>query len=144
MIALAAGLIGLGVMHTVMFAYGIMTSYHMSFGYAPLVAFVIFCCARYRNAIADALGSRPMVIGGDASYSIYLLHVIAVRATILQFAVSVTFGPRDILWIAGTLALLMAMALVSYYFWERPARRLLRRLALQPAPRVQGESASRL
>ena len=139
LIALAAGLIGVGVMHIVMFAYGIMTSYHLSFGYAPLVGFVIFCCARYRNTISDALGSRPMVIGGDASYSIYLLHVVAVRATILQFGVTATFGPRDMLWLAGTLALLMAMALVSYYCWERPARQLLRRLALRPAPRPEKE-----
>ncbi len=138
---LVAALAGLAAMHYVMFGLARFIEYHQSFGYAPLVAIVIFCCVRYRNAIVDALASRPMVIGGDASYSIYLLHVVVVRLTILQFGVIMTFGPLDIVWIVGALAALMTASLASYYLWERPARLLLRRLALKPpAPRLDRET----
>jgi peptidoglycan/LPS O-acetylase OafA/YrhL len=44
--------------------------FHMSFGMAPCLALLIFCCARYQNAIVDLFSGRWIVLCGEASYSL--------------------------------------------------------------------------
>lgn len=46
--------------------------FKQNFIFAPALSVVIFCCARYRNIISRIVSSRPLVHGGDLSYSIYL------------------------------------------------------------------------
>jgi peptidoglycan/LPS O-acetylase OafA/YrhL len=53
-----------------------VTRFHMSFGYAPAFALLIFCCARYSTPLSAFFSWRPLVVLGEASYSIYMLHMV--------------------------------------------------------------------
>ena len=53
---------------------------NLSFGFAPPIAIIIFCCARYKSALARLLSEKRIVLCGEASYSIYLLHLLVIFA----------------------------------------------------------------
>lgn len=112
-----------GVLHFLTFS--------SSYGMALLMALVIFCLARYRDtSISFVLATKPIVLCGDASYSIYLLQFVAIGSfgnefqhldpnhwhSVLVIMLRVTVG----------LAELIGVAFVSYAVLERPARRWLR------------------
>lgn len=112
---------------------------HMSFGFAPGLGLLIYCCARYDNRLVRSLGSKWIVLGGEASYSLYLLHDIIVGIF------SGTDGPTtptlpwsiagDIMRLCFCLVCCVGTALVTWRFVEVPARRLIRRtLTINPAP----------
>jgi peptidoglycan/LPS O-acetylase OafA/YrhL len=42
--------------------------------HAPFIAYLIFYSVRYASPVSWLLNQRPVVAGGEASYSIYLLH----------------------------------------------------------------------
>ena len=101
---------------------------HMNFGLAPGIAVLIFCCARYQNAIVKAL-SRPMlVLCGEASYSLYLLHVYVIEnlsygaPNATEFRIALGSAAR---FGIGLLAC-VGLSLVSWRIFEVPARRWLR------------------
>lgn len=74
---LAVGVLVIGL-HTLIYspywayAYGLMVS---SILYAPLIAVLVYMAAAYRNRIGGFLSSSAIVRLGEASYSIYLLHL---------------------------------------------------------------------
>jgi peptidoglycan/LPS O-acetylase OafA/YrhL len=97
-------------------------------GLAPLLAVIIFCCARYRTQISRILGSGSLVKLGDASYSIYLLHEFTLP--IFRQAGTYASNPSHImLWLAVMaigVTFTLALSFGSYYAVEVPARRFLR------------------
>lgn len=103
--------------------------FQLCFGFAPACGLLIFCCARYKNAITTPFSWRPILALGDASYSIYLLHMLfftyfraqPVAATPLNIASRLAL-------FCGVTALLFIASLASYRFVEMPARRWLRRI----------------
>jgi peptidoglycan/LPS O-acetylase OafA/YrhL len=104
-----------------------ISNFSMSFGFAPACALLIYCCARYRNALTAPFNWRPFIVLGDASYSIYLLH--------MAFFSSVRLQPIDATFLnilarlalfCGVTALLFATSLVTYRLIEVPARRWVR------------------
>src|SRR5262249_12943061 len=105
-------------------------------------AVLMFCCARYRNVITDALSSPTMTTLGDASYSIYLLHAFTLRIfipTSPQFSYSATGVLVWTLLMAVAIAFTLITAVGSYRTLEVPARSYLRRtlpLLLRPASRL--------
>jgi peptidoglycan/LPS O-acetylase OafA/YrhL len=48
-----------------------------NFGFAPSVALILFCAARYDTLFSRFLNSRPLVAFGEASYSIYLVSAVS-------------------------------------------------------------------
>jgi peptidoglycan/LPS O-acetylase OafA/YrhL len=50
-----------------------------NFGLAVPIALFIFCVARYPSPVAAVLESRPMVLLGERSYSIYAVHVLLLQ-----------------------------------------------------------------
>jgi len=129
LLALLLALAGTIALHSAMFGpLHFLTTYHMSFGFAPTVAIIIFCCARYRNAIVGALSSRNLVICGDASYSLYLLHIAVIGAFGAHLIPVSSFGVNEAARLAFTLFAAVGLSLVTYAIWEVPARRVLRRL----------------
>ena len=76
------------------------------------------------NPLASALGSRPLVFVGEASYCLYLLHFnlwnLIHDSHVLERLGLVRYDP----WISYVL--LIAMAVVALHLVERPAQRLLR------------------
>jgi peptidoglycan/LPS O-acetylase OafA/YrhL len=101
---------------------------HMNFGFAPLTALLIFCCARYRNPIVGALSSRAAVLLGEASYSIYLVHLVIIFKIRDRF-----FDVTDLHGVmTAPFRIFIAMSLtlvISFVLWrfvEMPARRFVR------------------
>jgi peptidoglycan/LPS O-acetylase OafA/YrhL len=89
------------------------------------IAAVIFLAARYPQACR--LLSRPVMIwGGEASYSIYLLHML-----VLHLFLSYGSGANGIVWLewirlAAALTLTLLLARGLYLALEMPAQRALR------------------
>jgi len=104
---------------------------HLNFGFALPVAALIFCAARYRNPISALLSHRVMVRCGDASYSIYMLHILIIESAGLK---DLNIGLSGWLTLIVLLRLVVAilttigLSLVTYQLIEVPARRWLRRL----------------
>jgi peptidoglycan/LPS O-acetylase OafA/YrhL len=77
------------------------------------------------NALARALGIRPLVFVGEASYALYLLHFnfwnLIHDTHVLNRLGVAQFDP----WISYVI--LIAMALLALYLVEKPAQRQLRK-----------------
>jgi peptidoglycan/LPS O-acetylase OafA/YrhL len=89
----------------------------------PLFGCIILGLAG-QNLIANAFSWRPLVIIGEASYCLYLLHFnlwnLIHDSGILQRTGLIRFDP----WLSYVL--LIALALVALHLVEKPAQRLLR------------------
>lgn len=135
----------LGAVMTHIFFFGIslpqpyqqwMNAFRLNFGYAPILAMLIFCCARYDNP-ASMFFSRPMIVlGGEISYSIYMLHLIVINAFRYEVAKisewQIAIG--SYLNLTLTLSAVVGLSLVSWRFIEVPARSFIRRAASSPVP----------
>jgi peptidoglycan/LPS O-acetylase OafA/YrhL len=101
---------------------------HMSFGLAPGIALLIYCCARYDNPVTKALRIRWLVLCGEASYSLYLLHVIVVECF------QQDGSPLRNLRVLGICLLCcVSLSIFSWKFIEIPARNWLRSMLTQRA-----------
>jgi peptidoglycan/LPS O-acetylase OafA/YrhL len=100
----------------------------MYFTFAPFIAVLLFCCARYPSWIA-ALLSRPwIVLCGEASYSIYLIHMMVIEHMkrfdkLADMPPSPLYGAATVL---TTVLIVIGVSLVTYRVIEVPARRALR------------------
>jgi peptidoglycan/LPS O-acetylase OafA/YrhL len=85
------------------------------------------------NLLAKALGVRPLVFVGSASYCLYLLHFnfwnLIHDTHVLNRLHLKQFDP----WISY--CILVALALVALHFVEKPAQRQLRRLMHAETPK---------
>jgi len=101
-----------------------------AFGYAPGLAIVIFCCARYRNSIVRLLGSRVLVLCGEASYSLYLLHLVVIER--MGISSPLPDNLRTALGAASRIAFCIltciGVSLVTWRLVEVPARYWLRNI----------------
>jgi peptidoglycan/LPS O-acetylase OafA/YrhL len=99
---------------------------NMNFALASPAALLIFCAARYHGAVFQLLKWRPVIALGEASYSIYLVHLVVLTAAarlIASAGHSVLYGLTELL-VLVFIILLISMALYRYY--EAPARKILR------------------
>jgi peptidoglycan/LPS O-acetylase OafA/YrhL len=117
----------------------LMRGVRICFGLAPFIGLLIFCCARYRNVIVLFLSTPLIVLCGEASYSLYMLHEMLIDA--FKYTVGPVLG-RGIEFANGLMWLLMisssiGLSLVSWRLIEVPARRWLRS-ALSPTEPVHG------
>jgi peptidoglycan/LPS O-acetylase OafA/YrhL len=111
----------------------VLRKMYMNFALAPSAALLIFCAARYRNMFSAVLTSRPALMLGDASYSIYLVHymVLMVATRLIGSGVhGVVFNSMAV--ILSTIAILL-ISILLYRYYESPARKWLRGLWRQRA-----------
>jgi peptidoglycan/LPS O-acetylase OafA/YrhL len=101
---------------------------NLSFGFAPPIAIIIFCCARYKSVLARLLSVKRVVLCGEASYSIYLLHLLVIFAFRWEAAPVTSFRVLigDALRFSLTLLTVIGLSLVVWSLVEVPARRWLR------------------
>jgi len=96
----------------------------------PLAA-MIFVAATGRGLVSAALGSRPMIVLGEMSFAVYLVHQIVLRA-FAQRAAELAGSPPGLALLGYLLLTLLFSALV-WMGVERPARTFIlanyRRLA---------------
>jgi peptidoglycan/LPS O-acetylase OafA/YrhL len=121
----------------------IFTGYRPSFIrflLAGAAALMVYGLARHpRNLLSLILSTRPAQIGGDISYSTYLLHPFLLAGFIHPIVIELTWsGFAE--WCYVLLAALGSVYFVSYAtyrFIEVPARRWIRAgLSRQPAQRL--------
>ncbi len=101
---------------------------HMNIGFAPLLGGIIFCCARYKNYFTRILNQPKIVLCGEASYSIYMLHFVVINAFRYESPVitapSVAIG--SFLMLGAVIMATLGIAIVSWTLIEMPARRFIR------------------
>jgi peptidoglycan/LPS O-acetylase OafA/YrhL len=104
--------------------------YHldMNFLCAPALAFIMFYVARYDTRVSRMLATPSLIVLGDASYSIYLLHSWTLRLFIRPAPVfDLAWGLDTALRITCGIGLTLVTAYATYRLIEVPARTWLRR-----------------
>jgi peptidoglycan/LPS O-acetylase OafA/YrhL len=98
--------------------------YQRSWGHAPTCAILLFYFARNRSAMSWLVDSPPILVLGEASYSIYLLsgYMLSIFAN-GSSSLPMAFYRVLVAWVAVAL-----FSLGSYQYFEAPARRFIRRL----------------
>lgn len=92
---------------------------------APAFALLVYQLAWQRGRLASVLRSRPLVLLGESSYAIYLLHMLLFT---FGFAVLERFDVPFSIGSAFGLCLVVVMSSVAVYRWyEEPLRRRIRR-----------------
>ncbi len=118
---------------------GTLSAMHRNFLFAPSIALLLYCLYRYRTPLVTLLEWRPIVALGEASYSIYLIHV-----SILQIFLQSFLVPQPLFWspwldfaysLVFGVALVLVFAVGSYRVIEVPARAWLRSAVSTPRAR---------
>ena len=120
-----------------------MASYNVL--YAPLCAAIIYQLAALPSLAQRALGCRPMVVLGEMSYCLYLLHPLAQG---LFYPRHDGEGPLKALHVVvynnlAMVVVLHLMCLGMYRYWEVPARERLRAW-LDPKPKLKVVAPERM
>ena len=99
---------------------------NMNFALAPTAALLIFCGARYKNAASRTLMWRPIVLFGEASYSIYLVHDVVLASAVKLTGSAMHSIAYDLVKLVLLLTAVLLISLTLYTYYEAPARRWLR------------------
>jgi peptidoglycan/LPS O-acetylase OafA/YrhL len=99
---------------------------NMNFALAPSAALLIFCASRYRNFGSYILTSRPAIVLGEASYSIYLVHFVVLMSAIKLTGSAVHGIGYDLTKLVLLIIAVLLISLMLYSYYEAPARRWLR------------------
>jgi peptidoglycan/LPS O-acetylase OafA/YrhL len=92
------------------------------------------------QVFSRVLSNRWMVYGGEASYSLYLLHYWVMHNLGHRFADNQPLGIRIILFVVLMLVA-VAVARISYLVYERPMIRVVRRFfSVRPRAERHDES----
>ncbi len=101
---------------------------------APAFALIIYGFAS-RPAWTGVFGARPLILLGEASYSLYLLHASAIAVMVMVFHLD--RSPHIALVIGVYVVLMLLVSIGIYMGIENPLRKLLRPRQLpQPVPAV--------
>jgi peptidoglycan/LPS O-acetylase OafA/YrhL len=106
----------------------------------PAFVLLLYCLARAKGLLSGWLGSKPMVLLGEASFAFYILHVPLFRYARMLFP-SVATAPAPFL---GFLLVLTAVSIASFLFIEKPLCAYLRKAyksSRSPRPIRQPEHA---
>jgi peptidoglycan/LPS O-acetylase OafA/YrhL len=123
--------------------------FHTNFAFAPMFAGFIFCCVRYDNAFVRFVSQKWIVLGGEISYSIYMLHLLVFNAFRYEAATitswNVALGSYMQFFVA--VAAIVGLSLLSWRFIEVPSRRAIRGFArrataLQSEPRTEPQPSA--
>lgn len=99
---------------------------------------VILSLALLARSGSDRAFAHPVALeAGEASYALYLVHLplLIVWKNGMAMLLGVDSSYRMAVWEAGVLlAITIAAAFALHAFWERPARRWVRRRFLDPQP----------
>lgn len=92
-------------------------------GASPFVAVMLFAMSSGRGVLGRALALRPMVLLGEISFSLYLVHQLVSRVWLLRKDFAAEYSD-----LARYLAYWAFVLLLSYLLWrfvEKPAQLLL-------------------
>ena len=88
---------------------------------------MILVFALQKGMLSRLLSNRFLIIGGEISYSFYLIHLFIIltytkMAAIYQWQIQWTISVPLIFCIT------VALSLLSYYYFEKPANRWVKRV----------------
>jgi len=110
-------------------APNIFRKMYMNFGLAPSTALLLFSAARYRNVLSRLLTSRPALLLGDASYSIYLTHFMVLMIDFKLFGPPSQHGTLfNMTVLSATIIATLLISVALYAYYEAPMRKWLRQL----------------
>ena len=101
--------------------------YRYSCYYWLPVSLVILIFALQRGYISRLLSNRGLVIGGEISYSFYLIHLFIIL-TYLQMATLYQWHIHWMISVPVIFCITIALSLLSYYYFEKPANRWVKRI----------------
>jgi peptidoglycan/LPS O-acetylase OafA/YrhL len=121
--------------HTVLWFPDSSSAFHplivlaSNFGYAPGIMLLIYLVAAYPSSVARLLASRFCVLGGNISYSLYLLHMW-IWDLFQHPAITLRPVPYVLLVLRylAAMGLLLVASYAAYTLVEMPSRRALRNL----------------
>jgi peptidoglycan/LPS O-acetylase OafA/YrhL len=99
-----------------------------------VVAFSVILIAVSRYGLARFLSSRAMVLGGECSYSVYLLHPFLVRLAMIGKS-ELPSLPEFLFRLSLFVLIATSIAAVTYIVIEAPSRAWIRRAFGTRAPR---------
>jgi peptidoglycan/LPS O-acetylase OafA/YrhL len=117
-------------------ATDILLALRMCFGIAVPCVLLIFCCARYDNVVVRALSAPRLILCGEASYSLYLLHPMVIdsfRFESAESSISPLILAGNCMRLGLTLLTCVGLSFVTWQIVEMPARRFLRKLLTLPS-----------
>lgn len=104
----------------------------------PILVVMVGALGMGDRHVAKLLGSRALVVGGMASYSIYLVHMPVIEIFWkVQMTFPETFGAGTAGAKAGFILIPVVVSVLGYCLWrffEEPARRKMRLMSTQSIP----------
>jgi peptidoglycan/LPS O-acetylase OafA/YrhL len=108
--------------------YTYVNHLYLNFLCAPTIAFIMFYVARYDSWFTRMMSLPFLIVLGDTSYSIYLLHTWTLRPFLREPSpLDLASGLDAILRISLAIGLTLGTAYVTYRLIEVPSRTWLRR-----------------
>lgn len=91
------------------------------------ISFVLLIFSLQKGFISHILSNKYLVIGGDISYSFYLIHLWVIFAYV---GLSQVYGWHlsPYISIPAIFVTTIGMSLLSYYYFEKPANRFVKRI----------------
>ena len=102
--------------------------YRYSFYYWLPVALVLLSFALQRGAVSRLLSNKYLVIGGEISYSFYLIHLFVLLTYV---ELQKTYGWGEIPWLISVpviFGIIVLLSLLSYYHFEKPMNKRIKKL----------------
>jgi peptidoglycan/LPS O-acetylase OafA/YrhL len=120
---------------------------HLSLNFlcAPLIGFILFYSARYDTSVSRFISLPGIVLMGEASYSIYLIHPWTLRIFSQPPAPDANWlwGSAAVLRVGCAIVLTLLMSFATYRLVEVPSRHWLRRKLARIIAIVFGEVDAR-
>ena len=110
-----------------LYAAEIPKVYRYSCYYWLPVAFVLMSFSLQKGIVSRLLSNRYLVIGGEISYSFYLIHLLV----LLPYAEWQKGSDYQISWYISVpvlFCIIVSLSLLSYYYFEKPMNRLVKTL----------------
>lgn len=101
--------------------------YRYSCYYWLPIGFLLYVFSCQRGVISHLLSNKYLVIGGEISFSFYLIHLFIIDGymkLISTYGLSVPYQ----LGIPVLLVVITSLSVLSYYYFEKPANRYVKRL----------------
>lgn len=103
--------------------------YRYSCYYWLPIAGVIYVFARQGGMISQWLSNRWLILGGEVSFGFYLIHHLLFRLYVeANRHLHLNISPSIVVLLILLLALLLSV--LSFYLFERPMNKLIKRIAL--------------
>ena len=107
--------------------FGAESVYRYSCYYWMPISLVLLIFSLQKGFLSRILSNKYLVIGGDISYSFYLIHLWILFAYV-QLAQTYDWHISLYISIPLIFAVTIGLSLLSYYYFEKPANRWVKRI----------------